>query len=335
MIRGLQKRGVETSIVTLRVNRDYARMLHDSGVTVLAEREVEGSVGFTPIALTRLPWAALRLGRLARSIRSADWKLVLSDDSIPCAKELSEEQIAYLSQGAFPMLFFSPDFVRVGGVVKRLLSADACGTIRANGRHLSRYRLLLANSASCKTLMSFVYGVPFSRVIYPPIDPIFFNTHDTVERGNYALAMVRSGSESEIGLLGRLAKQLPLKVVGGARIPGAESLGVISDEQLAYLYGHAKFLCFPQTRDYFGYAIAEAMACGTPSLAFDCLGPAEQIMNGVNGWLARTQSEFVQLALELARSEVAEGMSKECRSRAQTYSCDHSSGELIAAFQQV
>ena len=37
--------------------------------------------------------------------------------------------------------------------------------------------------------------------------------------------------------------------------------------------------------EVFGLVVAEALSAGRPVLATNCGGPAEQIMNGVNGWI--------------------------------------------------
>ena len=37
------------------------------------------------------------------------------------------------------------------------------------------------------------------------------------------------------------------------------------------------------------------MACGTPVLAFDCMGPQETIIDGKTGWLAKNKQEFLAI----------------------------------------
>lgn len=63
--------------------------------------------------------------------------------------------------------------------------------------------------------------------------------------------------------------------------------GFVNDERvLADLYNVADVFCAPSVQECFGYTAAEAIHCGTPVVAFDVGGHAEQILHGVNGYLA-------------------------------------------------
>ena len=65
-------------------------------------------------------------------------------------------------------------------------------------------------------------------------------------------------------------------------------LGWFSDEvSLALLYAAADLFVFPSLQESLGYTAMEAMACGTPCLAFNQGGVPDLIGHGVNGYLAR------------------------------------------------
>ncbi|WP_037287219.1 glycosyltransferase family 4 protein [Saccharibacillus sacchari] len=61
---------------------------------------------------------------------------------------------------------------------------------------------------------------------------------------------------------------------------------VSSDFLLAQIYSAAHVFVAPSIEEAFGKTIAEAMACGTPVVAFNATGPRDIISNLVNGYLA-------------------------------------------------
>ena len=74
-----------------------------------------------------------------------------------------------------------------------------------------------------------------------------------------------------------LLKQIPIPV---------EHLGSISDaERLRSLYAESSVLISTSERESFGQTILESLACGTPVIARDSGGPADIVIDGVNGAL--------------------------------------------------
>ena len=329
LARGLTKLGTQVTLVTLRATAEAKRAVEGMGATLVAGQIVNGEVGFGPLALTRSPRTGRKVGLLAKTVKDADWKVLVSDDSIPCAEELEGDRLAYICNGAFPLLFFSRDFMRTSKFVKRVLSMDASGTIRRNAGHLGQFRHLIGNGKTCCSIASFVYGVPFTGVVHPPVDTHAFRPPSSAPSGEYVLALARNLSESGMDLLDSLARRVPLKVVGGARVAGADCRGLVSDAELIRLYQNARFLTFQPVSEYFGYAIAEAMACGTPSLAFDCCGPSEQIQNEVNGWLVRGTPEFLDRAGEQFKRETSADMRRACVAAAERFSLESEARTLL------
>ena len=67
----------------------------------------------------------------------------------------------------------------------------------------------------------------------------------------------------------------------------AKYLGYIyEEEELAKIYNIADVFVAPSEQESFGYTVGEALACGTPVVAFDIGGIKDQIKSGENGYLA-------------------------------------------------
>lgn len=77
-------------------------------------------------------------------------------------------------------------------------------------------------------------------------------------------------------------------------------LGWQNDEDiLAHLYSAADVFVLPSLHESLGYTVMEAMACGTPCVAFNQGGVPDLIEHGQNGYLARPY-EPADLALGIA-----------------------------------
>jgi glycosyltransferase involved in cell wall biosynthesis len=75
--------------------------------------------------------------------------------------------------------------------------------------------------------------------------------------------------------------------------PGIEFLGEISEDQKAEFLGNASALLFPiDWPEPFGLAMIEAMACGTPTLAFRC-GSVPEIITPLVGRIVGTMDEAI------------------------------------------
>jgi glycosyltransferase involved in cell wall biosynthesis len=74
--------------------------------------------------------------------------------------------------------------------------------------------------------------------------------------------------------------------------------------ELSELYASADLLLFPSLTETFGNVTLEALACGTPVLAFDCAAASELIQDAKNGWLVQGEDpqRYVLKALSIAQS---------------------------------
>src|SRR5947209_461266 len=78
--------------------------------------------------------------------------------------------------------------------------------------------------------------------------------------------------------------------------PGVEFIGEINERSKTKFLGEAQALLFPiDWPEPFGLVMIEAMACGTPVLAFRCGSVAEVVDQGVTGAIVDTMEEAVRM----------------------------------------
>jgi glycosyltransferase involved in cell wall biosynthesis len=125
-----------------------------------------------------------------------------------------------------------------------------------------------------------------SIVIYPPID---LPSISKVNRDDYYLFVSRPVGSKGLDRAIEAARNLGLhlKIVGrtGMSDDTIEYMGYVSDEQLAALYAGAKAFLALATDEDFGMTPVEAMAAGTPVIAYAGGGYKESIIDGKTGIL--------------------------------------------------
>ena len=89
--------------------------------------------------------------------------------------------------------------------------------------------------------------------------------------------------------------------------PNVEFVGFKTGHDLAHYYRMADVFVFPSRWETFGIVMIEAMACGTPVAAYNCLGPKDVIDQGVTGFMVEEQEGLavaVDKCLKIDRSDV-------------------------------
>jgi glycosyltransferase involved in cell wall biosynthesis len=143
-------------------------------------------------------------------------------------------------------------------------------------------------------------GIETTEVIHNGIDVDFFTPgkEPAVRRdGKIKLLFVgnpsrRKGADLLPPLMARLGEDYELTYTSGlrasdalSRLPNTRPLGRLSLDDLRQAYREADMLVFPSRLEGFGYAAAEAMACGTPVITTESSALPEVVTDGETGIL--------------------------------------------------
>lgn len=169
-------------------------------------------------------------------------------------------------------------------------------------------------------------------VVYPPADTRFFTPDPSVRRGDFDFIISALVPYKRVDLAVRAYTRsgFPLKIMGtGSGMdalrhiagPNVTFLGRQSDEVLRDHYRQCRFLLFPGEEDY-GIVPVEAMACGTPVIAFGRGGATETVVDGVTGCFFHEQTpESLLEAVERATTIPWDAAAT--RARAERFDADH------------
>jgi hypothetical protein len=177
-------------------------------------------------------------------------------------------------------------------------------------------------------------GLPVRGAIPPYVYPLSFRPTTTNPSRDFVLVYL--GKETDTLTIRRMIQMgIPVKLFGAksaAWVEGGlrglnggtnvEALGRVSHEELCELYTHALFTAFPFTEEPSGLVPIESMACGTPVLTYDRQGPAETIVPGGTGWLAKGPERFLDSALAIYRSGYPAAMRTACLEQARRFHVD-------------
>jgi glycosyltransferase involved in cell wall biosynthesis len=90
------------------------------------------------------------------------------------------------------------------------------------------------------------------------------------------------------------------KIVPLLNQPGVEFIGEIDERAKSEFLGDARALLFPiDWPEPFGLSMIEAMACGTPVLAFSCGSVPEIVDHGVSGMIVGAMDEAIRMLPEV------------------------------------
>jgi len=152
------------------------------------------------------------------------------------------------------------------------------------------------------------------------------NRHSPMKRFEYALwalkTILRAAPDVSLIITGQETEytdQLRYLARGMKIHNRVHFVGLVSEQDLAILYREAAAYVYPSPEEDFGMGIVEAMAAGTPVVAWRNGGPTVTVMDRVTGFLVEPYDtdDFADRLLQLATSpDLAERMGRAGHRRA-------------------
>ena len=193
--------------------------------------------------------------------------------------------------------------------------------------YMIKYALKKANLlVTISKFMKNVYYKVYKRkslVIPPPVDETLFKPNFKLKKDNLILHVARfvprKGQILAIQMFKKLKKvhgfkniklilaglyskeKYFMRVLGEAKkVEGVTVLTNVSDEELVKLYQSSTVFWWPIIGcEPFGMPPVEAMACGTPVVSFNKPAANEIISDGVSGFLANNENDFIERTISL------------------------------------
>ena len=261
------------------------------------------------------------------------------------------EQVLSCAQ-SFDVIHFHTDFLHFG-LARRLIGTPHVTTL--HGR---------LDIPDLKPLFEEFWDIPVVSISDAQRTPLSFaNWQATVYHGlpvhahefnatpaNYLAFLGRISPEKRVDRAIEIAKRagLPLKIA--AKIDKADEeyvddeirpllnhplvdwVGEIGEEEKNEFLGNARALLFPiDWPEPFGLVMIEAMACGTPVIAFERGSVPEVIDNGISGYIVNTVEEAVDAVVKTEKLDRA-GARSQFEKR---FSARRMANEYLALYQRL
>jgi glycosyltransferase involved in cell wall biosynthesis len=264
----------------------------------------------TETSVARLPGAKRHyqkyLGFMPRALEELDlsgYDLVLSSESGPAKGVIVPPGAAHVCYTHSPMRYIWDhygDYSAQLGRIGRLYFSHLAHRLRIwDVTTAARVDRFVANSSFVAERIRRYYNRS-AEVVHPPVDLDAYRLPASPVRRDYYLFVSELVRYKRADLVVEAFRNLdrPLLVVGDGsdRValeqnlpPNVELLGRVPFADLPGLYQGARALIFPAEED-FGIVPVEAIACGTPVLAYGRGGARDSVVDGVTGLFFDRQS---------------------------------------------
>lgn len=337
LAQGMVAAGDDVEVVVLRAAESWHATAAQRGIRLRTEprasnsRRISNPQKMIDVGLV----LARRLRRLLNQTEPFDAYIVSDDAALSAATVISGQRSILWNHGELGLLLLAGS--RSARPLERLGGVWLSRILRAHRAWASRFGMVVSSSRLAREVSQFTIERLTEGIVYPPVDVDTF-TPSSAPTDDYALAVGRTSGESSVGPLQEVAHKVPLRTVGGLVVQNGRSYGLIpSDRDLASVYANARMTLHPVLGEYFGYPVAESLACGTPVVAYNVGGPSELIRHGKNGWLAENTRDFVEISATVCAGGYGESIRLAARASASMFSIESVAREFrsrVARFLQ-
>ncbi len=286
----------------------------------LDNKVITGYLGRRPFSKIRKFVPYLRAGWFS-SLKLDDYDLVISSSGAEAKGIKTSAKTVHINYCHAPTHYYwsryddyliNPGFGRLDPLAKIGLKALVAPMRRWDYKAAQRPDFMIANSEHTKEQIKKYYGRD-AIVVHPPVDIERFITKKTKRRSGFVIAARQTPYKRvDLAIMACTELGYPLKVIGNGpyhdkliSIAGSsiEFLTNVSDEDMVTHFQSAEGFIFPGTDD-FGITPVEAMAAGTPVIAYMAGGALDYVIKGKTGLffgsqtiasLANTLKDFVSL----------------------------------------
>ncbi len=256
-----------------------------------------------PLSLSKLRWYLFLMPKAMESLDLTGYDVMVSSASAFGKGAIPPKGTVHICYCHTPTRYLWSDAesylseLRVNPITKHFL-AKMLEDLRVWDKKAStRVHHFIANSKFIQERIKKYYDRE-STVIYPPVDTKGYPLVDNKKPYFIILGRLRPYKRMDLAIraFNRLGMQLIVAGDGEERahlekIAGdtIRFVGDVSDEEKKSLLAHASGFIHPQEED-FGIALVEAMAAGTPVIAYDAGGARETVIEGKTGLFFEEQT---------------------------------------------
>ena len=262
-----------------------------------------------------------------------EYDLVISSESGPAKGIIISPDATHICYCHSPMRYvwdMYPDYVKTAGLLSRWLMRPLIHYLKIWDRlSADRVDYFIANSSFVAKRINKFYRRS-AEVIHPPVDVDEFELNSEKSDFYLLLGQLTHYKRADLAVDAFLANGKKLIVIGdGEQYQSLKALendrvkvlGRASWDECKNYLSKAKALIFPGVED-FGMVPVEAMACGTPVLAFAKGGALETVNDGHSGYLFYEQTVESLNACINKFEEQSELIDSEIRNQAELFSMD-------------